>query len=112
MNQYTKALVDLINENPDLPVITMVDAEVVADDTYGRWYSSIGSSRVDEYVIYEKCYGDNPNIIYKSDIDEIIEDLEERHEDDLITEEEAGKMALALDWKRAIFLNVDLPDHD
>lgn len=111
MNEFTKALVDLINENPDLPVITMVDTEIVGDDTYGRWYSSIGYSRVDEYVVYEKYYGDQPNIIYKSDIDEIIEDLIERHEDNLLTDELAHEMANALNWKKAIFLSVDLPNY-
>ena len=107
-NVFTKVLVELINENPELPVITMVDAEIVCDDSYGRWYSSIGCSRVDEYVIYKKLYCDTKNIIYKSDIIEIEEDLQERDEE--LTDEQAKEKALSLDWKRAIFLNIDLPD--
>ena len=104
-NKFTKALVDLIKENPELPVITMVDTEIVHDDSYGRWYSSIGNCRVDEYVIYEKSYSE-ANVIFKSDIDEIEEDLLER--DDDLTEEKAKTMALALDWKKAIFLSIDI----
>ena len=110
MNNLTKALIELINENPDLPVITMVDSEVVSDDSYGRWYSSIGSSHVDEYVVYEKLHSDKSNIIYKDDIDEIVEDLMERNE--ALTDEQAEKMAQDHNWKKAIFLNIELPDFD
>lgn len=108
MNEFTKMLVDLINENPNLPVITMVEMEIVGDDTYGRWYSTIGLACVDEYVMYEKRHSDGINVIYKSDIEEIIEDLQEREED--LTDEQAEKMALCLDWEKAIFLNIDLPE--
>lgn len=108
MDNLTKALMELINENPELPIITMVDSEVVSDDSYGRWYSSIGSSHVDEYVVYKKHHSDNSNIIYKDDIDEIVEDLMER--DEALTDEQAETMAHDLTWKKAIFLNIELPD--
>ena len=110
MNQLTKELVELINENPTFPVITMVESEVVGDDSASRWYSSIGSCRVNEYVVYEKRYDNQPNVIYKEDIDEIIEDIMEQ--DESVTEEQAKAKAEALNWKKAIFLNVNLPDFD
>ncbi|WP_268760938.1 hypothetical protein [Enterococcus sp. RIT-PI-f] len=30
-----RSLLDLIKENPDLKILTMINAEIVADDTYG-----------------------------------------------------------------------------
>lgn len=110
MDNLTKALMELINENPELPVITMVDSEVVSDDSYGRWYSSIGLAHVDEYVVYKKHHSDNANIIYKDDIDEIVEDLMGR--DEALTDNQAERMAQDLTWKKAIFLNIELPDFD
>lgn len=34
-NQYRKELFKLMQENPDLPVVPMVDGEIVAGDDYG-----------------------------------------------------------------------------
>ena len=53
MNDKTQTLVSLIQENPDLPIIPMVDYALVADG-YGRWMGSIGHCYVGEYA----CYGD------------------------------------------------------
>lgn len=35
-------LFKLMQENPDLPVVPMVDADIVAGDDYGRWMGSWG----------------------------------------------------------------------
>lgn len=44
----TECLLKLIKENPDLPVIPAVDAEVVGDDSHW-WIGSWGRSKVTEY---------------------------------------------------------------
>jgi len=44
-------LLQLIKENPDLPVIPMVDSDVVAGDEYGYWIGSIGKCEVREFAI-------------------------------------------------------------
>ncbi len=36
MTEKTKELLKLIEENPDLPIVPMVDAEVIGDDS-GYW---------------------------------------------------------------------------
>lgn len=51
-----RKLIALIEENPDLPVMAMVDRDVVAGDDYGRWFASIGNSVIEEYAVYnDKC---------------------------------------------------------
>ena len=38
-------LFKLIKENPDLPILPMVDSEIVADDFCARWTGSRGECR-------------------------------------------------------------------
>lgn len=47
----TEELIKLIQENPDLPVVPMVDTELVADDCYAWWLGGWGWSKVIEYYI-------------------------------------------------------------
>lgn len=37
----------LVKENPDLPIIPMVDSAVVGDADYGLWLGSFGDCRID-----------------------------------------------------------------
>ena len=46
MNENTKNLLELIQQNPDLPIVPMVDAEIVNGDDWGRWMGSFGAARV------------------------------------------------------------------
>ena len=41
----------LVKENPDLPIIPMVDSEIVADDCCTWWMGSWGRSRVTGYYM-------------------------------------------------------------
>lgn len=105
MNEYTKALVELINENPDLPVLVRVAADVVGSDDYSWWQGVIGRSEVRDFVSYQ-MYGDGEDFVFKDnkeDLTEFISDSEK------ISEEEAEKKVNELDWKEAIFVNVNLP---
>lgn len=49
----TEQLLKLIKENPDLPVVPMVDSEVVADDC-GYWLGAWGYCEVNEYYLGEE----------------------------------------------------------
>ena len=51
MTKETEQLLKLIKENPDLPVIPMVNEEVVADDCYTWWRGEWIRSEVTEYYI-------------------------------------------------------------
>lgn len=44
-------LIKLIAENPDLPIVPMVDAEVVGDDCYAYWMGKWGECEVTEYYL-------------------------------------------------------------
>jgi hypothetical protein len=44
-------IIKLIEENPDLPVVPMVDSEVVADDSYQYWMGKWGECKVTEYYL-------------------------------------------------------------
>ena len=51
-----KDLLKLIKDNPDLPVVPMVDAEIAGDD-YGYWLGSWGRCEVTElYLGREKIH--------------------------------------------------------
>lgn len=52
MNKNIARLIELATENPDLPIVAMVDGEIVGDD-YGMWLGSFGDVRVGEYVLYD-----------------------------------------------------------
>ena len=60
----TEKLLQLIKENPDLPVIPMVNEEVVADDCYSWWMGHWGDSEVTEYYIGKE------HVHFKSDDEE------------------------------------------
>lgn len=76
MNDNIKELLELINENPELPVICMVDSEVVSDN-YGRWMAQIGWSVIGEFATYnERFYDDR----------EEFEDDYYSHNDDILDE--------------------------
>ena len=50
MNEKITELLRLIKENPDLPILPMVDGEICAGDDYGYWSGSWGTARVDEFL--------------------------------------------------------------
>lgn len=53
-NPHLAALLDLMQKNPHLPVLPMVDSEVVADDFCGYWLGSWGHARLDKYYSGEE----------------------------------------------------------
>ena len=76
MNDNIKELLELINENPELPIICMVDSEIVSED-YGRWMAQIGWSVIGEFATYnERFYDDREEFTedYYSHNDEILDE--------------------------------------
>lgn len=58
MQENIKELIKLIQENPDLPVISMVEQEAVSDE-YGYTVASFGRAYVEEYALYNERYYDD-----------------------------------------------------
>lgn len=102
-----KHLLQLIQENPDLPIIPMVDTEVVCSDDFGSWLGSWGNARLDEYYHTD-------DRVYFREYDE--EDLEQQIIDDYeeeITDEELEKKAKEIvasyEWIKCIAVRIELP---
>lgn len=55
MDARTEEFLNLIKENPTLPIVPMVDYEIVGD-AWGRLMGSFGHSYVGEYAIYKDEY--------------------------------------------------------
>lgn len=53
-----KEFLRLIEENPNLPIVPMVDCEIVGDG-YGRWLGAFGYAYVGEYALYDDRFYDD-----------------------------------------------------
>lgn len=74
MQENIKDLIKLIQENPDLPVIPMVEDEAVSYDC-GYTVASFGRAYVEEYALY--------NERYYNDRDDFKEDYYDHHDEEL-----------------------------
>lgn len=104
-------LLQLMKDNPSLPVIPMVDTEIVLGDEYGYWMASFGKCEVKEFAI-DEWYGDGI-VRYKNEPhaeDDLIEAIAEckyegTDEDYEKAKEEAEKL-----WTKAIIVYIELPE--
>lgn len=82
-NEKIKELIKLSEENPDLPIITMVASEIFCSDDFSYWLGSIGEIKKD--IVY------SPNEVVMIGNDEIFdfiyEELENNIFNNLITED-------------------------
>lgn len=108
----TEKLLNLIKENPDLPVVPMVNDEIVGDDSCSYWLGHWGRSAVTEYFIGKE------RIHFKNDDDEenVLCDLpgcgysktaDGRDIYDL-SDEEWTTLYNSLEWVKAIVVYIDL----
>lgn len=114
-------LARLILKYPELPVIPMVDWEVCASDG-GRWMASVGKARIAEYMWKQGEYGD-PVLIYRHQANELVDAMTEEAEIHTNTEadaekervynearQQAWKKISEMEWKKALFVEIDLPE--
>lgn len=59
MTDNIQNLVNLAKEHPDLPIVAMVDGEIVGGDDYCRWLGSVGNVELGEYVLYADRFIDD-----------------------------------------------------
>lgn len=100
----------LMRENPDLPVLPMVQNEVVGGDDYARWIGSFGKAEIREYLI-DEWYGDGC-VRYRGrdDEDTIIEGCAVIKYDGSEAAYEKAKEEVSKLWTKAIVVNIDLPE--
>lgn len=106
-NENLNNLLQLIKENPDLPIVPAVDSEICWGD-YARYIGNWGCAYIDEYLI-AKTYDER--LLYKSDND-IYDTLErylttEEFENLPESDEKCEEIYRNLPWKKVIFVNID-----
>lgn len=100
-------LLKLIQENPDLEILPMVDSEIGGDD-YSYYMAEWGNAEIDEYHHVDE------RIYFKSeDFEELVEDfIDNNYEfykniDDYKLEELAEREVNNLEWIKAIVVHID-----
>lgn len=109
MNKNLEKLIELSKENPELPIVTMVEAEIVAGDDFGYWLGSFGFCEVGEvYYSEERVYLDRDD--WSEDYADQIYDLPEYvNMPDKEFEEMLDKKADEL-FEPAIIVYIQLPE--
>ena len=100
----TEELLRLIKDNPDLPVVPMVDYEVVGDDC-GVWLGEWGMSKITEYYLGRE------RVHFKDDdVEDVLCDMagcrysRDSHGRDIfdLSDEEWNKIFESLPWVKCI----------
>lgn len=98
-------LFQFIEENPELPIVPMVDAEIVADDCCSWWMGSWGKAEIDKYI------SANERIYFHSDEDIDILEFFVPHEEYMkMSDSECEQAFENLPWIEAIIVDINLPD--
>ena len=105
--QNFENLMNLIQKNPELPIVPMVDGEIPGEDS-GYWLGAWGCARIDEYLLTKN----QEWVVFKSD-DDVFNVLERHLSDEEFarlpdTEKECRPIYDALPWTRAIIVNIDV----
>ena len=113
MNQqeYVQKLMQLIQENPNLPIVPMVDYEVCCGEDHSYWMGGWGEAEVDKYYI------DDERIWFYSDsLEDLVDQvIDQRFEDEWKdkTDEEMEKLAEGIvkgyKWVECIAVRIELP---
>lgn len=101
-------LFKLIKENPDLPILPMVDGEIVSNDKCAYWMGSWGSAYIGEYYIT-----DGEVFEKDEDLDEIEKVLSAEYGYDVfkyMSDVAAVDTYNKLPWRKAIIVYIDLPE--
>ena len=108
MNDNIKHLIQLMDENPDLPVIPMVGQDIVADCT-GEWVAYFGKAEVKKMCIYgEKViFREEKNAIKTVEALELEGLTEGRTREESI--EKLNGYLDELDWLEAIIVHIETP---
>jgi len=99
-----KNLLKLIQENPELRIVPLVDTECVPNDDFGSWVAGWGSAEVDEiWISDERIY------LKSEDYDELIEEAME----EIVCDDESQLEILAenkvdnLEWEKVIIVRIN-----
>lgn len=99
-----KALREMLCQHPDLPVICMVDGEIVPEDNGCRWIAKVGA------VKREKVWIGAEGVYYynASDVEaDVINDPNCIYPEMELTEKRAKEVYDGLPWMECIVINID-----
>ncbi|MDT2565153.1 hypothetical protein [Enterococcus avium] len=100
-------LLNLIQGNPDLPIVPMVESEVVAGDDYTTWLGSFGKAEIDNvWESDERIYFMNHD--YEELIQDILDDLPPGIDDET-AEATAIDVVKKYEWVKSIVVQIGLP---
>ena len=105
MNKYTKELIELMSQNPDLEVKFFIDGEL--NEEYNSWFvGDITHSKVSEYIDYQdRAYDDIGDVKELIAQEVVCEDREMSDENlDILVEEEFSK----LEVKKVIIVYISI----
>lgn len=100
-------LFELIKQNPDLPIVPMVNYEVVAEDCALYWMGSWGEARTDSYLLRDErvwYLSEWKEEIFKN-LFEFPVDLPKEQEEKFIED-----AVSSLPWIKAIIVKIELPN--
>ena len=109
--ERVQKLLQLIEENPDLRILPMVNTDIVCDDCYAYWSGNWGEAEIDE--VYMPSGKDR--IYFRSTdeeelIDEVYDVLETNNEENLSDDElyeKAKKKVEGYGWEKVIVVRID-----
>lgn len=99
-------LLKLIEENPELKIVPMVDYEIVASDDFNSWLGGWGKAEIDE------VYSDDERIYFRSeDEEDLVERLADCIDEDVDDEawKELENQVKSYEWKKVIVVRIELP---
>jgi hypothetical protein len=107
-------LMTLIKENPELPIVPMVSAELFADD-YGWWLGGWGSAEIEymangadyKFLNEEEIYFESQGKHEQEIIDHIFDEFPELNEHDV--QEKYKDKSDEIKWKKVIVARITTP---
>jgi len=100
------SFIQLIKDNPELPILPMVSYEIAAEDCPTYWGGSWGKSNIEEYLIV----GERITYMGNDDPAELMEEILSIDEFDQMTDDEILLAYEALPWIKAIIVYIELPE--
>lgn len=101
-----KTALTLIEQNPSLRIVPMVDSEVVADDGFGWWVAEWGKASIEE------IWSDNERVYIRSvDEDTLVENPLDDDSEDVngdIEWEKAKKTVSEYEWEKVIAVKITI----
>lgn len=103
-------LLQLIKENPELPIVPLVDTDVVCDDSYSWWLGKWGQAEIKHYYLGNE----RVHIKEEDDEEDVLNDLAgckyscdfEGRDIYELSDEEWDKLYKSIPWTKAIIVRI------